>query len=201
MFDLLIESWYTSNKSVKVIDFESTYSLRISFSGWIAFETRDYTITARDMDGYPKLEINQGFQYVEVGAGMGGFIKHLIDKKVEKKPIVIDPSDYTRMKKMLYFAENIDLTYNLKERIKLLRERCEIVLDPDKVRLINSRVEEAVRDNKELIGLADVVVDNYAARMWAIYPLFLVNQGSIEDIEISMLKPNGILVPSILSPS
>lgn len=150
-------------------------------------------VTGRDITDYhPEirdLEINPSLLYVEVGAGLGGFIPNIIQKTMLQKPIVIDPVDYTLLLEMLEFAETLPLEGKLKERVKVHQERCKIILNSDKVRLINLKLEEAFNQHPELEGIADVVIDHFAASQH----LFFGSKQEIIDLEHKLLKPNGTI--------
>ncbi|MEK6900098.1 MAG: hypothetical protein AABX05_03155 [Nanoarchaeota archaeon] len=151
---------------------KAEYTFRINpieYTGYFdvkAEQGRTWIITTRDIGRYlnlPSMNINPSLQYLEVGAGLGEFTPLVVRSNPRHRPIVIDPANYPLMLKMLKSAYNRDLKEELKERIRILQERCEIILNPAKVNLINLTLEEALAQHPELEGIADVVVDNFGA--------------------------------------
>ncbi len=124
-------------------------------------------VTDRSMREYHgpfhEMPRNKDFQYVDVGAGLGGFIPYLVnDLGVSKKPIVIDPCDYAHMREMLTTARQLVQGTDLQYRIDLLLHRSEIYLDSSRVVLVQEPVRDAIRNHPELIGITDVVLDHWA---------------------------------------
>ncbi|MBI5072886.1 hypothetical protein HZA99_03640 [Candidatus Woesearchaeota archaeon] len=124
-------------------------------------------VTDRSMREYHglfhEMPRDREFQYVDVGAGLGGFIPYLIeDLGVTKRPIVIDPCDYTQMREMLITAKQLVEGTGLQYRIDLLLHRSEIYLDSSRVVLIQEPVRDAVQNHSEIAGIADVVLDHWA---------------------------------------
>lgn len=167
-------------------------------------ENSNMAITGRDVKEYHKdvqeLFIDPYLQYLEIGAGMGGFIPYVARfiKGNGSRPIIIDPADYVLMKDMLEFAYDLDVRSDINYRILKLLYRCKTILDEDYVNLINLPLGEALEKNKELEEIADVVIDHIAA---SFYP-FSEKTGhdvdkavdEILDLEKKLLKPNGKLL-------
>ena len=165
---------------------------------------RALQLTSRDLSFYvrtfPELrEVNPKFQYVEVGAGLGGWITSLIDKigKNSPKPIVIDMADYRLIQAMLRYSKTLDLGLH-QERLDILCDRVDSYLSDDRIRLINLSLGEALESEKSLNGCADVVVDCCGA---VSYPLTepvgdqLTDRNklrrSVLELENKLLKPTG----------
>lgn len=144
--------------------------------------------------------INPKFKYLEIGAGLGGFIPFLAlewSQRLESKPIVIDPADYRLMAHMLRYAKELRLGADIDKRLDELIQRAEIILDPEKVYLVNMALGEAIRSMPELQSVADVVIDllgpvNYP---WTEISASTAYQADIENIVLKMektlLKPHG----------
>ena len=169
---------------------------------------RPVKITARDISDYPD-EIRKlleksgtGFQYVEVGAGLGEYVCEIAIRGVLPKPIMIDPVDYSLLERMLVFAreqaakevqekwykEIIELRI---PRINELIKRCKVIRNPEKVRIYNIPLREASRI-EELIGVADVVVDSWGPRFYS-----QTDDDELKDIdeaELRFLKRGGRLI-------
>ncbi len=110
----------------------------------------------------------------------------------DPKPIAIEQADYSVMARILEFAEQNPpnkLDYKTRERIKTLLGRCKMMMDPNKVTLINEPMQNAVISNPEIIGCADRVVSNVAVGHYA-----LERKGYFQGILESFLKPDGELL-------
>lgn len=150
----------------------------------------EYIINLRD------LEINPELQYLEVGAGLGEFMPHLIKNHgsyLKKKPIVIDPANYEVMDKMLDYAINMDFSAAIKNKLNILKQRGNIITNPKNVYLINSTLEEAMRKYPLLIQSSDVVIDHAAA------VLHMNSADRAIELEKKLLSINGKLVALVLS--
>ena len=150
--------------------------------------------------GYFRMDPN--FQYLEVGAGLGGFIPFLVNESSQRpvsKPIVIDPANYLLMSQMLEYAKGLDLDAEINEYLDKLMGRAQTILDPQKVHLVNMKLGEALESKPELRGVADVVIDLYGP---ANYPWTEIsgqqgidNEGlakRVIEMEKELLKPNGL---------
>ncbi|HRH93693.1 MAG TPA: hypothetical protein PKV72_04155 [Candidatus Peribacteria bacterium] len=173
-----------------------------------------YVISSRLRKQYqvmmPGFQIDPHKQLVEVGAGLSEPVVHWAEcaAALEPKgprPVVIDPADYPLMADMVdtaialapeeeHIAQVLDILMDLKRR-------CAVLLDPDRVVLLPVELKEAAVLYPELRGLADVVVDCYAA---ATYVPVNFNKPNISGqrkrvrekifaIERSFLKPDGAL--------
>ncbi len=136
---------------------------------WVYFSTQGsggiLRTTARDLIDYPLgvQQVVQGAQYVEVGPGIGGFIPFLSQNAQTGRiplPIAIDPANYLEMRRLLLDARAEELGDEVCQRLDILVERCNIMLDSRMVRLIPMRLEEAVRRFPDLAFCGDVVVSN-----------------------------------------
>jgi len=142
--------------------------------------------------------INPKLQYLEVGAGLGGFIPYLVNEWSQiltSKPIVIDPADYRLMANMLRYAKQLNLGVGIGKRLDELIKRAEIIIDPGKVYLVNTRLGEALRSVPELQAIADVVIDllgpvNYPSSEFHGHDTDIEDR--ILEMEKILLKPNGI---------
>ena len=141
-------------------------------------------VTSRDLGDYIKAfavlakPLVNNHRYIEVGAGLGGFIPH-IAKHTRQPPTVIDGADYQRIHDMLSYAVNPQQYERLlghahpgiktlfqettKPRIRTLMRRCETLLNPDKVNLINLPLSKALRYFPGIVASGDVVIDLYGA--------------------------------------
>ncbi len=127
-------------------------------------------ITGRGLDEYFRyyishsknpFSINPEYQYVDVGAGLGELAPLLVAKlKVKRKPIIIDPVDYSALRELLGYAlPRFDKKPFLNKQIEELLGRIEIIKNPNEVRLLNMRLGEAVERFPDIHGCADVLVD------------------------------------------
>ena len=133
----------------------------------------------------------QGRMFIEVGAGLGEFAY-----RMAPGIIVIDPAKYDLMLEML---EDIkpDVKLRDKKRYNTMVKRCQTILDPTKVQLIPTTVEEAVETRSDLHGIADIVVDNLGALEWSRTVGFMNGESpsfaDVVNFEIKLLKPTGVL--------
>jgi hypothetical protein len=146
---------------------------------------RPLVTTGRNHILYPldiDFNINPRLQYIEVGAGLGGFIKFICDRQRDSspKPVVIDPADYARMEDMLKYC--LDTGTSDREIIEELLERCELLLNKDRVILINKKLDIAIQEHPEILETADVVIDNYGA-------CYYEAKTETERLEKMLLKP------------
>ena len=104
-------------------------------------------ITGRGINEYdyntPTI-IDPSLQYLEVGAGMGEFTPLVVRNNPRNIPIIIDPANYPLMLEMLQFAYERPINEKLRDKISILQERCKIIINPDKVNLINLPLEKAL---------------------------------------------------------
>ncbi|HLD79426.1 MAG TPA: hypothetical protein VJA18_02605 [Candidatus Nanoarchaeia archaeon] len=152
------------------------------YNRWVAITGRDLT----EYRTFRKLTIDPSLVYVEVGAGLGEFIPAVVQKNPKEKPIVIDPADYRLMLDMLQFAELLPLAEQTKQKLRIYQERCKTILNPHKVRLVSSQLENVFDLNPELEGVADVVVDHFGALFYNYR-----QRPGLEDLERRLLKANG----------
>lgn len=122
----------------------------------------DMIITGRDNEPGKTPQILPGLQYIEVGAGLGGFTPDVVRYTQAapnfKPPIVIDPVSYHELGKLLTSGRK-RATDEGKKRIDTFLERCEVMLDPTKVRHYRTTLTRAVARHPELHGAGDVVLD------------------------------------------
>lgn len=163
-------------------------------------------VTGRSLNEYDErvytIPISADFQYIEVGAGLGEFIPHIV-KTLNcqgKRPIVIDLVNYNLLQDLLSFALNLDLKEQSHNNVKTLAERCAIMLDETKVKLVNKKLGDAIQQNPELCGIADFVVDNAGPSLHTSTELaFNVSRNPSPDyyvysLETKLLKKNGRLI-------
>jgi hypothetical protein len=147
-------------------------------------------ITGRSLAEYPSRLglLLQSFcgQYVEIGAGLGE-PACLVAQQSSFKPIIIDPVDYASMLPMLEFAKTNVCEFQ--QQVAQLYDRCRTILDPDKVKVINTTLSKSA----DLRGIADLVVD-YAAAKYHIESGDDPQGHIIDSMELALLKPTGILV-------
>ncbi len=161
-------------------------------------------ISGRDFEDYPSNIVNNckdpSLRYLEVGAGLSGLVSFILAHQTKSSPrvVVIDFANYYLMKDMLMYAlENVSISEHHTKRAKLYLSRCEEILDPTKVLLVNKKLGEAVKDT-ELHGIADVIIDHYGPRRHAFTELISGRDGWDQDIngdidsyEKLLLKPGG----------
>ena len=155
-------------------------------------------VTARDFEDYNEKIINHTIdprlQYLEVGPGLGGFLERIVSMQDSScpKPIAIEQADYSVMKKMLKFAKaelSSSVDQKTKGRIETLIERCNLIANSDKIRLIQRPMQNATTLYPELVGCADRVVSNVAVGHYA-----MERREYFQEILESFLKPNGKLL-------
>jgi hypothetical protein len=168
-------------------------------------------ITGRDLckeealeSGYLKytkeisdLAVEESQQVVEVGAGLGEFIPSVAIRYPHiPKPILIDPADYEAIREILLYSKkthqgifNRGNKFDIGSIINSWLDRIEIILDPNKVRLINTTLDEALRTDPLLRGSADILVDFKAIRT------YYRNCEQQQKYLKSLLKENGKLLP------
>lgn len=141
-------------------------------------------VTGRDYGKYPKdlrshidslVRQNKRFQYVEVGSGLGGFAPYVSQYSFihgGPKPIIIDPINYRAFADVIKYAMDLDigaisndqnLSVSLNDRLKTFLERCNYLTDTQRVRHVRSTLEGALRKDRSLIGVGDVLVDIFGA--------------------------------------
>ncbi|PIZ51817.1 hypothetical protein COY27_02300 [Candidatus Woesearchaeota archaeon CG_4_10_14_0_2_um_filter_33_13] len=121
--------------------------------------------------------------YLEVGAGLGEFT-------ILPGVIVIDPADFQLMRSMLLTFRPYVVDKDL-GRFEEVLGRCNRMLNPKQVKLLNIRLSQALARN-QLGEVADLVVDNFAAFEYRSN----VEGCSYEDIlmmEGTLLKDGGLL--------
>jgi len=142
------------------------------------------------------LPLNPKLQYMETGAGLGELVPFLVrNLELEKPIIVVDPLNYTITKELLERAYDINYDPFISNRLKELIRRCEIILDQNKVRLINKRLED-VLDSGELDRVVDVLIDNCGGILYS-EDIDRVRQ----DIH-RLITPSGklLIIPQVYDP-
>ncbi|PIN74829.1 hypothetical protein COV17_04550 [Candidatus Woesearchaeota archaeon CG10_big_fil_rev_8_21_14_0_10_36_11] len=129
-------------------------------------------------------------QYLEVDCGLGAFIPSLVQRKGHKKPIVINPANFEILRDMLVYARNLDINKWVNNRLEILIRRADIIMDPNVVDFINLPLQEAVGKYPRILGVANVVVDNFGPGYYH------DNKESqpIATLERKLLRSNGILI-------
>ncbi len=197
-----------SNGHVKLYALAEGYMLEYADGTNLKFRFKDKTrselgipITCRDLrssDGsayHPELSKivrnpDPHKRYIEVGAGLGEFAPRI------RGIVVIDPANYLLMLEML---KEIKPDVGWLDRIRLAKlvRRCEAILDPARVTLINKTLQGAVENHPDLLESADVVVDNNGAFEWGWIEKFRSNGWrGFEEImaaEQRLVKENGLL--------
>jgi hypothetical protein len=153
-------------------------------------------ITARDYDTYCQMlnnrnrlpQLNPNLQYIEIGAGLGGYIPELIKrykKELTSIPIVIDPVDYQILHSMLLIAKDKKLPENLHGRINELLFRCDLYMNPSEVNLIPLSLQEAISSHPEIHGIGDIIIDLNAV---SLYDSISEGKKNILDMLIKLRK-------------
>jgi hypothetical protein len=131
-------------------------------------------ITSRSTQRYFEFFSNQsldkesGPQFVELGAGLGGFIPDLVRcQESLLPPIVIDPIDYTwvrtQLTELLSLSEVQCLGEQVRRDVEELLCRCDAYMSP-RVRHLQMPLRQAFQKHRdELIGIGDAVLDLYGA--------------------------------------
>ncbi len=135
-----------------------------------------FPITARDLPHYhrsfPRLRLDSSLQFTEVGSGLGGLVPYLAQTRaaMRRMPIAIDPADYqtllTLTDRLAGQANELRLSTEARQRLDIIRSRCDILLDASRVRLVNTTLCRAVTKHPELHGCSDVVVDHYGGKLY-----------------------------------
>src|SRR3989338_1768283 len=201
--DYRVKWTYDSRRFVKILDRKTKYCLNIGLSqsapnfdeySFVYTARGIYScVTARNVSEYEnnirELMINPFFQYAEVGAGLGEFIPNLVDNyKIKHLPIIIDPVDYELMGNMLGYELNLKFSDRVNKNLLKLFERCKIIRDQNKVRLINEDLVTAIKSHLDIHNIADIVIDNFGATH------YMTNYRQCLDYERKLLKPNGYLL-------
>lgn len=152
---------------------DSAFRTRVSLGG---VDRVDPILSARTIADYQQFfsgfQLQPQKQYLEVGAGLGEPLVALARQAAASqgalpKPIAIDPVAYELVRDLFGCMEDrygsLAGVRALIDPVRELRARCDVLLDPDMVRLIRLPLEEAVVKHPELQGCADVVVDLYGA--------------------------------------
>jgi len=107
-------------------------------------------VTARDAYEYPPqlFPIKTNYKYIEVGAGLSGFIPEMVLKSPANsiRPTIIDIFNYNAGYNLLEIAHK-NTNPNQKKSIEKLMDRCKIITDPSKVNLINCSLGSAIKTN------------------------------------------------------
>jgi len=142
--------------------------------------------------------IDSRAQYVEVGAGLGGFIPGLVNIYFGSefpKPIVIDPADYSVMRDMIHFAKGLDFHYSfsdvINDRLSLLEYRCGVYMDSSRVCLVNMNLGDALLAFPGLEGSADFVIENTGPVCYS-----FTEEEDILKLEERLLKKGGQVLSS-----
>jgi hypothetical protein len=199
-----------TEKLIQLFDLETGYNLLVKPNETdtayrIHFVTNyaepNYPITARDCDAYNWWEqLNPGpdEHVVEVGAGLGQFATYIADlyNPIDGfdpaarfiPPTVIDPTDYRTMQEMLQ-ASKAHVPLPMIEDVDEIIRRCNTVLNPERITLINMTLGTAIHEHPELLKSADVVVDNYGASRWS--KTEGLSSHDAVNAARKLLKPNG----------
>ncbi len=166
-------------------------------------------VTGRDYARYnPALRVafmndwanNRGRQYVEVCSGLGGFLTCASLYALEvgaPRPIAIDMADYRALRDILTEARDADIQFTgenprteelVKKKFNRLIGRCDIALDPAKVRLFSMKLGEAIAGFDFLHEIADVVVDNYGMGLYGDR-----TENGWQGLRRRLLKPSGVI--------
>ena len=201
-----IQEWLAKRKIVRITDQETNYTLNLCYVmndsfGWpyVTFDSGcsgpKLFITGRNIQEYDadirNHIINPSYQYVEVGAGLGEFTPRLMETfgdEINNRPIIIDPANYDALNGLLDFALTLNLGDGMRDMLNSFNRRCKLIKNPQLVTLINLTLEEALETHFEILGIADVVVDNMGASHYN-----YTNYNSALQLEKKLLKPTGLL--------
>jgi hypothetical protein len=147
-----------------------------------------YIISSRSRAQYqalmPGFVVDPTKQCIEVGAGLSEAIVTWADMAAMQsnpgpKPIVIDPANFSLMTHMLEAAIELapqeEHMHAVEDALRQLHYRCSTILDPDRVELLPMELQMAHGTRMDLRGVADTVVDCFAAATY---------------VTISFVKPN-----------
>lgn len=132
-----------------------------------------YFVTSREFQEYAEkfntLPLDHRNQYLEVGAGLGGFTEHLINsiEGLERSPIIVDPVDYRVLQEMLNEGLNrakiSGLSKPILSRLERLLKRAQLYGDSEHVENISLTFNEAMRAFPNLLENVDYIIDNCAS--------------------------------------
>lgn len=199
-----------------LIEPESRYQLQISMeertnpSAHVTFRvpcSQDFlAVTGRDFEEYCEIlgldSVYHGYQHLEVGGGLSGFITHLaLSRNRRFRPIIIDPVNYNHLKGLLEYAlqERREILSEIdKKRLRTLLKRIEIIQDPNLVRLVNVRLSDALHIHPDLIQSSDVVLDVYGPSYHHRTEIPNGTTGHalkiVTELEQHLVKPGGHLI-------
>jgi hypothetical protein len=155
-------------------------------------------ITTRDIENYQaninKIPLNATFQYVEIRAGLGQFIPFLIETlndELSKRPIVLDPANYSLMIKIMEDHRDLALRMGVGNRLEEIIKRARMINDSSRVQLIRRTLRGATDENPGLIGCADVLVESWGPSLYT-----YMSDNELREIELkeALVKQGGISV-------
>lgn len=166
---------------IRLGDYELTISpTALDFMHW-ADQSQDkiFQVTFRSITEYEdkgiiprglvREVVGSDLQVVESGAGLAEFVPY-IALNSRKKPIVIDPLNYSVINDLLVIALNKFATEQNVTLIQRLLQRIDIYQNPKLVTLYNMTLNEACKRNPHLQGIADVVLDVNGALLYSDKP-------------------------------
>ena len=189
-------------------DFEVDLSEATEFRACLLIQNpqsnKKVIVTGRDFDEYPVININPENQYIEIGAGLGGFVPWMVaNHKMKHKPIVIEQLNYDAAEVLLHIGRDVaqhkGYDKNLLDRIEKFIQRADTYTYSNDINLITLPLGWALNTFPQLKGSADVVIDHLASTYYTQveFPLSYKDFNArrhIYDMRISLLKPNGIIV-------
>lgn len=197
-YSLNLDLSYDDGDSFRLIDPREVSPLNCCFRVNSQENESRLIITGRNLEEYNKylrnLKINPLLQYVEIGSGLGEFIPSIVkryDGSLGHKPIIVDPAKYSIMEEMLKYAIDSGFCEGLNDKFSKWIERCETILDINKIILINSKLEKALVKHPWLNQVADVVIDHRGALA---YPAIGESEENVLNLEKKLLKSGGLLV-------
>ena len=181
---------------------------QIMFKQEVGISKESVYITGRTLEEYDEdvrnIPFDQNAQYMEIGAGLGGFIPSLIDRlgdSLNKKPIVVDQANYELMLQMLKRGQEVisaeNYSQNALDNLRSFIERAEFYNSSDKIDLINLPFGMALRTFPDLIGKVDYLVDHRGSRL---YPQIENSMDSVENYWNNAINMRN-LRKAIMSPS
>jgi hypothetical protein len=164
----------THDQTIEYRDTESLYTLSISRDECLPYRNRIFIynptsplyVTIRGIYEYPRLCFNPELQYMEVGSGLGGLIP-ILTGCTKRKPIAIDNCNYAIINTLLEEASETIHSKEIEQYLDVLKERCKIITDPEKVYLIQRDITDVVTEYTELHKKIDVLIDCCGAEFYS----------------------------------
>jgi len=152
-----------------------------------------YPITYSSIDNYIKSGLPSDIMFrtentkvLEIGVGLSEFLPRFA-VKATYRPVAIGPDNYSVMMILCNaVAQGSQESSEIRTLAAELAERARIMMS-DKVELINTTFDEAMKSLQHRIGQFDVVINVASSGYYS--------QGGIKDA-VSFLRPGGIYIPA-----